>query len=167
MARVQASEPSVGSRPTTDDGTTTVAQAMTAIGVVKKFREAAERTYPEPVDEETFAELLAGLCATARMICDANSFYTWICEREEVDKFLDLRFELESETYPVNARGSIGRYVVHIYYLGDDPKYVEIEWVPGSGYSYDETKVFKLDEPEPARGVPLGSVINMLQSMGR
>ena len=152
-------------RPATGDGTTT-AQAMTAI--VKKFREAAERAYPEPVDEETFAELLAGLCATARLVCDKSSFYTWIYEKEEVEEFLNRRFEMEMEEYPVKG-SRIGHYVVQIYYqLGDtqyvEPQYVVIEWVPAAGYSYDEMKIFRCDAPAE---LPLGSAINILLSIGR
>jgi len=123
------------------------------------------------VDEETFAELLAGLCATARLVCDKSSFYTWIYEREEVEEFLDRRFEMEMEEYPVKG-SRIGHYVVQIYYqLGDtqyvEPQYVVIEWVPAAGYSYDEMKIFRCDAPAGPAGVPLGSAINILLSIGR
>ena len=156
MVWARDSDTSVGKGPTTDDPET--------MAVIERFRESAKRAEPEPVDGEAFAEFLAGLYGSARMICDVSSFYEWVYEREEVNKFNALKTVLDREDFHVRGDRT-GHYAVYIYYIFDRPAYIEIEWVPAAGYCYEEVKVFKVGER--SQGIPLGSVVSVLQAMGR
>ena len=137
---VRDSVTSVGKGPTTDDSMPT-----TATELVEWFRGMAERSDPEPVDQEIFSEFLDCLRRVATPILSMDSFYTFLEEREEANKFYALRTALDRIDYHVKG-DEIGHYVVHIYYLGGKPWYVEIEWILGFGYIYDEVKVFKIEE---------------------
>ena len=131
---------SVGKGPTTDDSMPT-----TATELVEWFRGMAERSDPEPVDQEIFRKFLDCLRRKSKVILSMNSFYNFLEEREEVNKFYALRTALDRKDYHVRG-DQTGNFVVYLYYLGDKPWYVEVEWVPGFGYVYDEVKVFKIEE---------------------
>jgi biotin-(acetyl-CoA carboxylase) ligase len=128
---------------------------------LKEFLASAETKYPELVEPEEFANLLATLYANARLILSQTSFNRYVYEKAEVELFLNRRVEMTR--HDVHVKGNpLGHYKIMLY--EDEQsiiRYVEIEWIGRDGNIATIQKVFKINaNPEP---LPLGEIISTLQ----
>jgi hypothetical protein len=128
---------------------------------LRDFLVKAEAKYPDLIDQDQFAELLAILYGSSRLILSETSFHQWVCDRLEVEIFLKRRVHLRR--YDIHVKGTrLGHYKIMIYENEQNVfEYVEVEWIPHSGHAWKQ-KVFKLSEN--AEVPPLGEVITTLLS---
>jgi len=127
---------------------------------LREFIRKAEAKYPELIDQNEFAELLAVLFGGARLILSETSFNRWVYEKSEVEQFLIRRIRLNRHDIHVRG-GPLGHYMIMIYENENNVfEYVEFEWINhGNNMAWNQ-KVFKLEgNPEVP---PLGEVISTL-----
>jgi hypothetical protein len=134
---------------------------------LRTFIAKANAKYPELVKPDEFADLLATLYGSARLILSETSFNRWIHEKSEVELFLARRIYLKR--HDIHVQGTpLGHYKIMIYENDNGYyEYVEIEWIGHGGNLATNQKVFKIEKnlevPPPP---PLGEVISTMLSLG-